>query len=230
MAEITHNKLSELSSSPFGGELNRVIPTGEIKAKPQARFGGGYYYQPNTQHAKKMRQEMTPWEFQLWQQLKGKKLDGHKFRRQQPVGRYIVDFINIEKKLIIELDGSQHVESTDDKRRDEYMQCEGYRVLRFWNNEVNENIEGVLSRILSALEVTPHRNASAFRLPPKGGATELASRAESKRLEQEDAEIDNGDLPRSTLTSSPLEGEAGCVARALNDRQSVRGELVGSNA
>lgn len=144
-----------------------MAPNNENSAKPRPRFGGGYYHQPNTIHARAMRKELTPWELQLWLRLKGKQLCGYKFRRQQPVGRYIVDFLNVEKKLIVELDGSQHVNSADDKRRDAYFRNEGYRVLRFWNNDVNANIAGVLEAILNALEDTPHQNPPL--IPPASG-------------------------------------------------------------
>ena len=153
----------------------------EKDVKPRARFGGGYSLR-NQSHAQQMRQELTPWELELWLRLKGKQLGGYKFRRQQPIGRYIVDFVNAERKLIVELDGSQHLDSVQDKRRDENLCALGYRVLRFWNNEVNENIEGVLTAILSALETFPppnrapmltqtsHANSMRDLAPPQGGS------------------------------------------------------------
>ena len=142
----------------------------ETKAKPNPRFGGGYYYQPNTVHAKAMRKDLTPWELQLWLRLKGQQLGGHKFRRQQPIGKYIVDFLNIKNKLVVELDGSQHADSAADKVRDAYLKKEGYRVLRFWNNEVNANMDGVLTAILSALETyPPPHQFTANVLPENAG-------------------------------------------------------------
>ncbi len=149
----------KLCSSPHAGEPNR----------PE-RFGGGYSVR-NIAYAKGMRKSLTPWELQLWQRLKQKQLGGFKFRRQQPIGPYIVDFLNSEKKLVVELDGSQHVDLAADKMRDAYLARTGYYVLRFWNNEVNENIEGVLVKILEMLDNPPHRNTEeVFRLPLKGGA------------------------------------------------------------
>jgi len=81
---------------------------------------------------------------------------GWKFRRQQRIGKYVVDFASLDKKLIIEVDGGQHpIDAADDKIRDEWLRGEGYQVLRFWNSEVFSNIEGILEAIRDAL-ITPH--------------------------------------------------------------------------
>jgi very-short-patch-repair endonuclease len=87
---------------------------------------------------------MTDAEFKLWCRISNKQL-GVKFRRQYPVDNYIVDFICLEKRLIVEVDGGQHAESVNDKSRDEYLKSQGFRILRFWNNEVLSNTEGVLN-------------------------------------------------------------------------------------
>jgi very-short-patch-repair endonuclease len=89
---------------------------------------------------------MTDAERLLWSKLKANQL-GVKFRRQQPIENYIVDFVCFNKKLIIELDGGQHFESKKDRLRDKWFQRNGFRILRFWNNEVLGNIEGVLEVI-----------------------------------------------------------------------------------
>jgi len=78
-----------------------------------------------------------------------------KFRRQQRVGSYVVDFVNLEKKVVIELDGGQHALDPGDKIRDEWLKAEGYKVLRFWDNQVFSNLEGVLETIREVL-LTPH--------------------------------------------------------------------------
>ncbi len=75
-------------------------------------------------------------------------MEGLKFRRQQPIGSYIVDFVCFSKMLVIEVDGGQHAENEKDKQRDAWLRGEGFKVLRFWNNEVLQNIEGVLETIL----------------------------------------------------------------------------------
>jgi len=94
--------------------------------------------------AKKLRISSTDTEKYLWKYLRGRQIEGIKFRRQHPIGRYIVDFINLERKIIIELDGGQHLENKNDKLRDRWLEEQGYEVLRFWDNEVFNNIEGVL--------------------------------------------------------------------------------------
>jgi very-short-patch-repair endonuclease len=96
---------------------------------------------------KELRKSLTPQELKLWFYLKGKNL-GVKFRRQHGIGPYIVDFYCKEKNLIIEIDGSQHMDAKEyDKERDDYVETLGIKVLRFWNNEIDTNIEGVLKKI-----------------------------------------------------------------------------------
>jgi very-short-patch-repair endonuclease len=87
----------------------------------------------------------------LWNRIRNRQLDGHKFARQVPIGHYICDFVCREKLLIIEVDGGQHNESAADAIRDRRLIEEGYKVIRFWNNDVLGNIEGVLLTIQSEL-------------------------------------------------------------------------------
>jgi very-short-patch-repair endonuclease len=105
--------------------------------------------------AKKLRTNMTDAERRLWYLLRAHCFDGHKFKRQVPIGSYIVDFACLGRKLVVEADGGQHADSRSDIVRDEYLEREGFRVLRFWNNDVLRNTQGVLDVILSALEETP---------------------------------------------------------------------------
>ncbi len=103
-----------------------------------------------TPFAKSLRKEATDTEQLLWCHLKAKRFGGIKFRRQQPIGKYIVDFVSFEKKMIIELDGGQHTskdERQKDCRRDECLQAQGYRILRFWDHEVLTSIEAVMEVI-----------------------------------------------------------------------------------
>ncbi|HYV33543.1 MAG TPA: DUF559 domain-containing protein [Candidatus Limnocylindria bacterium] len=100
--------------------------------------------------ARKLRNNLTEAEKKLWYYLRKESL-GQKFRRQQAIGPYYVDFVSLDKKLIVEADGGQHFDSADDKARDEFLKKEGFTVLRFWNNEILENIEGVLTKIKESL-------------------------------------------------------------------------------
>jgi len=113
------------------------------------------YSSRTLKHAKQLRRDLTPQERVLWSELKNRQLDGFKFRKQQPIGPYIADFVCQEHKLVIEADGSQHSDNQNDKQRDRWMQDRGYTVLRFWNNEINENLEGVLTAIMHTLGKYP---------------------------------------------------------------------------
>jgi len=99
---------------------------------------------------KGLRKRTTETEQLLWRYLRSKHFGGFKFRRQQPIGTFIVDFVCFEKKIIIELDGGQHAltaEIQNDSRRDEWFESQGYKVLRFWDNEVLTNTQGVIEEI-----------------------------------------------------------------------------------
>ncbi len=99
---------------------------------------------------------MTDAERKLWQALRDKQLNGHRFRRQHPIGRYIADFACIEQKLVIELDGGQHQEQMAyDEQRAAFIEAQGWRILRFWNNDVLNNLEGVMERIAENLTLQP---------------------------------------------------------------------------
>ena len=107
-----------------------------------------------TKKARELRNNMTPQERKIWQLLRNKSVLNLKFRRQYPIENYIVDFICNEKNLIIEIDGGQHNEEINkiyDEKRTEFLESRGYKVLRFWNNEIDNNIEGVYLEILNAL-------------------------------------------------------------------------------
>jgi very-short-patch-repair endonuclease len=112
-----------------------------------------------------MRANPTPAERRLWSMLRDRRTPDAKFRRQYVIAPYIVDFACIERSLIIEADGGQHSESTSDRRRDAYLHSKGFRVLRFWNNEVIENPSGVFELISAELH-TPHPPTAAQRVPP----------------------------------------------------------------
>ena len=102
--------------------------------------------------AGKLRKDPTPAERRLWSRIRNDQL-GVTFRRQHAIGNYIPDFVCIEKKLILELDGSQHLEQQEyDEERTKYLNSLGYKVVRFWNNDVMKDMDGVISAIFHALE------------------------------------------------------------------------------
>ena len=101
-------------------------------------------------HAKSLRRDMTDAERKLWKILRDRQLHAAKFRRQQPVSPYIADFVYQDVRLIVEIDGGQQNDNAYDRRRDTWLNEAGYRVLRLWNNEVLENIDGVAARIIVA--------------------------------------------------------------------------------
>ncbi|MBM4298225.1 MAG: endonuclease domain-containing protein [Deltaproteobacteria bacterium] len=115
--------------------------------------------------ARALRQNATEVEKLLWRRLRMWQVDGYKFRRQQPIGNYIVDFVCLEKRLIVELDGGQHAEQSEyDSERDKWLCEQGFTVLRFWNNDVLDSIDAVAEKIYRSLAGTPFLNPS-----PQGG-------------------------------------------------------------
>ena len=116
--------------------------------------------------ARQLRKNPTDAERLLWQKLRLWQVDGCKFRRQQPLGPYIVDFVCLQKRLIVELDGGQHAQQKDyDKGRDGWLVGQGFLVLRFWNNDALKNIDGLMEVIAKELKSTPYLSPS-----PQGGA------------------------------------------------------------
>lgn len=106
-----------------------------------------------TQLARKLRSEPTDAERCLWWKLRHRQLAGFRFRRQHPVGRFVLDFVCLERKLVVEVDGGQHDEqSAKDEERTTWLEAQGFRVLRFWNHEVLGNTDAVLEEILRAVE------------------------------------------------------------------------------
>src|SRR6266700_4027143 len=99
--------------------------------------------------ARKLRLTPTDAEIRLWSRLRRKQLEGFRFRRQHPLGPYVVDFFCPETKLVVEVDGGQHAD--DGATRTHWIEGQGYRVIRFWNNDVLANTDGVLHAILGAL-------------------------------------------------------------------------------
>jgi len=108
----------------------------------------------NINLARTLRKNSTKQEHVLWKLLRNSNLKNYKFRRQHPIGKYIVDFICIEKFLIIELDGSQHNQEENrkyDLERTKYLESRGYKILRYWNSDIDKNISGIYDDILNNL-------------------------------------------------------------------------------
>jgi very-short-patch-repair endonuclease len=102
------------------------------------------------QNSRKLRQNQTPWEHRLWYYLRNRRFFNLKFKRQVRIGNYIVDFCCSEKRLVIELDGSQHAQTEinqKDFEKARFIKSQKYTVLHIWNNEIDENLQGVLERV-----------------------------------------------------------------------------------
>ena len=157
-----HSPLEEESARQ--GRQPAGEPEGGIRRRYSAR---------TLQRAQTLRDNRTDAEGLLWQYLRNKQLGGYKFRRQQPMGPYIADFACLPEKLLVELDGGQHAaRQAHDGRRDAFLREKGYRILRFWNNEVFDNCFGVLERVYAALTDPPPQQ------PVSGGLAVAASAQE----------------------------------------------------
>ncbi len=125
------------------------------------------------QTARKLRHDMTDAERRLWSRLRDHQLGAH-FRRQAPLERYVLDFVCFPARLVIEVDGGQHAESATDQVRDAWLLERGFRVLRFWNNEVLENTDGVVETIMKALEDAPSPPPQPSPIEGEGVNNEVA--------------------------------------------------------
>jgi very-short-patch-repair endonuclease len=169
----------------------------------------------NRLHAKSMRSEMTDAERTLWMQLRAHRLDGLKFRRQTPIGRYIVDFVCHEHRLVIELDGGQHAESQHDTTRDRWLESKGYRILRFWNSDVFQNRGGVLETIVSAARgdallagPPPGKDDAMIATSPLEGEVDAAQQRRERGKPQAPAPV------ATPLPNPPPQGGRGRIALA----------------
>src|SRR5215471_702930 len=127
-----------------------------------------------TDRSRRLRRDATDAERRLWYRLRARQIAGAKFVRQDPIGPYVVDFACREQRLIVEVDGGQHATDPRDAVRDQWLSDRGYRVLRFWNNDVLANTEGVLETIAAALLETAGAQTrggapSPRPPPPEGG-------------------------------------------------------------
>jgi very-short-patch-repair endonuclease len=122
-----------------------------------------------TRQAQQLRNSATPAERLLWSHLSKRQLDGWKFSRQMPIGPFICDFLCRELDLIVEVDGGQHCENPRDEARTAYLEGEGFQVVRYWNNDVRDNLEGVLESLRSVIRAHPLP-------PPASGRGKAAER------------------------------------------------------
>ncbi len=118
-------------------------------------------HRQSTIRARDLRQSQTEAEKVIWNQLKAKRFLGLKFKRQHPIGPYFPDFVCLEQKLVIEIDGGQHCENKNDIARTKFLEKEGYTVIRFWNNDVLSNIDGLLSSLSLTLSRAAGEGISA---------------------------------------------------------------------
>jgi very-short-patch-repair endonuclease len=132
---------------PSPGRSLRSRPTSPVKGEGKVDAG-----RVMRQRARALRVSMTNAERKLWYALRDRRFAGFKFRRQVPIGWFIADFVCFEKRLVIEVDGGQHCESATDIRRDRWFAANNFRVMRFWNNDVLSNLEGVLTMLAEALQ------------------------------------------------------------------------------
>nr|WP_294334332.1 DUF559 domain-containing protein [uncultured Sphingomonas sp.] len=152
---------SSSSPSPLAGEggARRAAVGGRGRARARAR---------------EMRKSPTEAERRLWSLLRAKRLAGWKWKRQQKLGRYIVDFVCLEARIIVEADGSQHIGSDYDTTRDAWIKAQGFTILRFYNNDILADTDAVATAILSALNAAAGASSPAARTPlpsppPQGG-------------------------------------------------------------
>ena len=129
-------------------------PAGEGAERRGREAGEGA--RPRTKAARRLRSQMTDAERKLWFALKDRRFQSFKFRRQVPIGPYIADFLTYDSRLVVEVDGGQHAESARDAERDRWLVENDFRIVRFWNDDVLSNLEGVLTALATELHNTPH--------------------------------------------------------------------------
>jgi very-short-patch-repair endonuclease len=158
-----------------------------------------------TKRARTLRREETEAERKLWRRLSNRQLAGWKFVRQEPIGPYFADLACREARLVVELDGSQHAESERDQVRDAFLGARGYRVLRFWNHEVMQNLDSVLDTIFAALG--PPVSSPRLRGEADSGGARAGEGLSTPALDPEAAP--HPVAPEARLDLSPQAGRGG---------------------
>ncbi len=145
------------------------LPFPRLRGKvPEGRMGAIVREGSKRKLARILRSDMTDAEQLLWYHLRRRQLANQRFRRQVPIGPYVVDFCCLEMRVVIEVDGSQHMDSKHDQKRDAWLSAAGYRILRFWNHDVLRRTESVLDQILDVMATTCPLPAFGH-LPPQAG-------------------------------------------------------------
>ena len=194
----TSRNASPTTPSPLVGE---GFPSRSCASEALRKSHGGKgegESSPAVGRARALRSRMTDAERKLWRMLRDRRFAGAKFRRQVPLGHYVPDFLSFERQVVIEVDGGQHSGKASDVARDNWFQSQGFTVVRFWNNDVLTNLDGVAVRLLEVIEKnTPHPASQprAAAMPPS------PTRGEGKKRR------------RVATTPSPTRGEGKKVAR-----------------
>ncbi|MBX5013613.1 endonuclease domain-containing protein [Rhizobium lentis] len=170
--------MADVAACPFSprGEGARRADEGAPGATKVIKQDIRKHRPAKTAQARQLRQNETEEEYHLWGDLRARRLNGYKFARQVPLGPFIVDFLCRERRLIVEVDGFQHAENVTDQWRTEWLNANGYSVLRFWNQEVSRERRSALETILAALE---------GRLEASKGTLSFYSPGESKEKKRE---------------------------------------------
>src|SRR5215208_4686209 len=135
-----------------------------------------------TIRARSLRRSQTDAEKKIWYRVRNRQIGGYKFVRQEPIGPYFADFVCRERKLVIELDGSQHADSEYDRVRDAFLVTCGYRVLRFWNRDVMQNLNSMLDTIFAVLEPGHFLPESGDEQTPAGHGDDASRRSPGEGL------------------------------------------------
>jgi very-short-patch-repair endonuclease len=171
---------------------------------------------------------MTDSEIALWRHLRAHRLNGEKFRRQQPIGRYVVDFVHFGARLIVEADGGQHNRSAADERRDTWLRAQGFTVMRFWNNEIMQNLAGVLETITAAVSELSTQAVAPARAPAPALAPSPPPLSREGRGEQSNHMSSTPNAEEefaSHISPSPLAGEG--LGRGGQSHQNSPSPLAG---
>lgn len=167
----------------------------------------------NLKRARELRKNMTDAEQLLWKQLRAHRLAGYKFKRQQPIGLYIVDFVCFAANCIVEADGGQHLERAEyDARRDAWLKSQGFTVLRFWNHDILTNTEGVLETIVAVCRANA---PSPQPLSHQGRGARSGNRGNGQKKSPigsgHNAATEKPDRTSSSRSNSPLPSRDDCM-------------------